>query len=158
MTIMYQQPRPLAKSDAVSQFECRSGEQTDWIRHHALMASTSGTAKVQVITLVSSNEVVAYYAWCMSSIPKDKLLPRWRKGAGKYDQPVVLLARLGTSRHHERRGLGTVLLQEVLRRTADIASEIGCRGLLVHRRAKTLATSTGKPHPHLRNRRPAIFI
>ena len=136
MTVMYQQPRPMAKSDAISQFECRSREQTDWIRNHARLASTSGTAQVQVITPESSDKVVAYYAWCMSSIPKDKLLQRWRKGAGKYDQPVVLLARLATSRQHERRGLGTALLQDVLRRTANIASEIGCRGLLVHAESK----------------------
>ena len=136
MTVMYQQPRPMAKCDETSQFECRSREQTDWIRDHARLASTSGTAQVQVITPESSDEVVAYYAWCMSSIPKDKLLQRWRKGAGKYDQPVVLLARLATSRQHERRGLGTALLQDVLRRTANIASEIGCRGLLVHAESK----------------------
>ena len=136
MDIMYQQPRPMATSDVTSQFECRSREQTDWIRNHARLASTSGTAQVQVITPESSVEVVAYYAWCMSSIPKDKLLQRWRKGAGKYDQPVVLLARLATSRQHERRGLGTALLQDVLRRTANIASEIGCRGLLVHAESK----------------------
>ena len=132
MTITYEQPRPLAKSDAISQFECRSSEQTDWIRHHARSASASGTAKVQVITPVGSTEVVAYYAWCMASIPKDKLLDRWRQGAGRYDQPVALLARLGTSKHHERRGLGSEMLQDVLWRTANIASEIGCRGLLVH--------------------------
>lgn len=112
MTITYEQPRPLAQSDAISQFECRSSEQTDWIRHHARSASASGTAKVQVITPVGSNEVVAYYAWCMAGIPKDKLLDRWRQGAGRYDQPVALLARLGTSKHHERRGLGSEMLRD----------------------------------------------
>ena len=136
MTVMYQQPRPLAKSDATSQFECRSREQTDWFRNHAHLASTAGTAQVQVITPASSDEVVAYYAWCMAGIPQDKLLQRWRKGAGKYDQPVGLLARLATSRQHERRGLGTALLQNALRRTANISLEIGCRGLLVHAESK----------------------
>ena len=132
MTIMYLLPRPLRRDDEVDQFKCRSAEQTEWIRHHARQAIASNTAQVQVITPEGSNEVVAYYAWCMSTIPKDKLLERWRKGAGKYDQPVALLARLGTSIHHERRGLGTEMLQDVLRRTVNIASEIGCRGLLVH--------------------------
>ncbi len=65
ITLVYQQPRPMATSDGTSQFECRSREQTDWIRNHARLASTSGTAQVQVITPESSVEVVAYYAWCI---------------------------------------------------------------------------------------------
>ena len=58
--------------------------------------------------------------------------PRLCKGAGRYPQPVALLARLGVSQHHERRGLGAALLQDVIARTAAVGREIGCRGLLVH--------------------------
>ena len=36
------------------------------------------------------------------------------------------------SQHHERRGLGAALLQDVIARTAAVGREIGCRGLLVH--------------------------
>ena len=57
---------------------------------------------------------------------------RLRKGAGRYPQPVALLARLGVSIDHERRGLGAGLLQDAVLRTAVLADEIGCRGLLVH--------------------------
>jgi hypothetical protein len=57
---------------------------------------------------------------------------RLRKGAGRYPQPVALLARLGVSIDHERRGLGAALLQDVIGRTAALGEEIGCRGLLVH--------------------------
>ena len=57
--------------------------------------------------------------------------PRLRKGAG-HPQPVALLARLGVNQHHERRGLGAALVQDVIARTASVGREIGCRGLLVH--------------------------
>ena len=46
--------------------------------------------------------------------------------------PVALLARLGVSQHHECRGLGAALLQDVIARTAAVGREISCRGLLVH--------------------------
>ena len=132
MTITYEQPRPLGDGDHIKQFECRSAEQTVWIRRYARTAIASDTAQVQVITPAGSNEVVAYYAWCMSNIPKDKVLDRWLRGGGKNDQPVALLARLATSIDHERRGLGTEMLQDILKRTAHIRSHIGCRGLSVH--------------------------
>ncbi|MDM7952994.1 MAG: hypothetical protein QUV07_07240 [Cyanobium sp. CZS 25K] len=45
---------------------------------------------------------------------------------------MALLARLGVDLHHEGRGLGAALLADVISRTAQIGSEVGCRGLLVH--------------------------
>ncbi|MFT4264743.1 MAG: hypothetical protein QM572_15270 [Nocardioides sp.] len=57
---------------------------------------------------------------------------RRRKGAGRYPQPVALLARLGVDAEHEGRGLGAGLLMDVVARVATLSDEIGCRGLLVH--------------------------
>jgi len=57
---------------------------------------------------------------------------RVRKGAGRYPQPVALLARLGVSIEDEGRGLGAGLLADAISRTAQLGTEIGCRGLLVH--------------------------
>ena len=43
-----------------------------------------------------------------------------------------MLARLGVGIHHERRGLGAALLQDVFARLLELSDDIGCRGLLVH--------------------------
>ena len=75
--------------------------------------------------------MVAYYAWCMAAISAETAPSRLRR-AGRYPQPVALLARLGVSQHHERRGLGAALLQDVIARTAAVGREIGCHELLVH--------------------------
>ena len=75
---------------------------------------------------------MAYYAWCMAAIAADTAPSRLRRGAGRYPQPVALLARLGVSQRHERRGLGAALLQDVIARTAAVGREIGCHELLVH--------------------------
>lgn len=135
MTTRYRPPRLLEASDLLDGFECRSAEQTEWLRHHARQAHAAGTAKVLVVTPDGSDLVVAYYAWSMASIAIADAPTRVRKGAGRYPQPVALLARLGVSIEHEGRGLGAGLLADAIGRTAQLGVEVGCRGLLVHAEA-----------------------
>jgi GNAT superfamily N-acetyltransferase len=87
---------------------------------------------VFVVTETDSDRVVAYYAWCMAQLAVGDAPERLRKGAGRYPQPVALLARLGVDREHEGRGLGAGLLTDVIARVSALSTEIGCRGLLVH--------------------------
>lgn len=132
MTQRYRPPRLLETDDVIDDFECRSTEQTEWLRYHARQAHAAGTAKVLVVTPADGDAVVAYYAWSMASISVEDAPARVRKGAGRYPQPVALLARLGVAIGHEGRGLGAGLLADVIGRTAQLGAGIGCRGLLVH--------------------------
>ena len=132
MTPSYLPPTLLSSDHGVDGFECRSREQTLWLRRHPRQSAATGATRVLVVTPTDSTEVVAYYAWCMAAIAVETAPPRLRKGAGRYPQPVALLARLGVSIHHERQGLGAALLQDVIARTAAVGREIGWRGLLVH--------------------------
>ena len=99
---------------------------------HARQSMAMGTTKIFVVTQHERLDVVAYYGWCMAQIQIENAPVRLRKGAGRYPQPVALLARLGVSIDHEGHGLGAGLLLDVLKRTAALGGEIGCRGLLVH--------------------------
>lgn len=132
MTRRYRPPRLLEAGDNLDNFECRSAEQTEWLRHHARQANAAGTTKVLVVTEPDRAEVVAYYAWSMASIAAEDSPTRMRKGAGRYPQPVALLARLGVALDHEGRGLAAGLHADVIGRTAQLGAQIGCRGLLVH--------------------------
>jgi hypothetical protein len=132
VTNRYQPPRLLAPGDDLDGFECRSEAQTQWLRRHAQQAHRSRTTRVFVVTAPRSSQVVGYYAWCMATIALADAPARLRRGAGRYPQPIALLARLGVSIGHESRGLGAGLLRDVIRRTAQAGHEIGCRGLLVH--------------------------
>ena len=85
-----------------------------------------------VVTPADSAQVVAYYAWCMASISLNDAPGRLRVGAGKYPQPVALLARVGVSTSHEGHALGAGLLADVMKRTSTAGRTIGCGGLLVH--------------------------
>jgi GNAT superfamily N-acetyltransferase len=119
VSVGYQSPRLLASADLLDGFECRSEEQTLWLKKHARQAhARGGTSRVFVVTEAGGSDVVAYYAWCMASLTPAEAIP--------------LLARLGVDVHHEGQGLGAALLADVISRTAQIGSEVGCRGLLVH--------------------------
>lgn len=132
MTARYLRPRLLQPDNSLDGFECRSPEQTLWLREHARQAHAAGTARVHVVTEEGSSAVVAYYAWAVASIALADAPARLRKGAGRYPQPVALLARLGVAISHEGRGLGAALLGDVTGRVAELGAHIGCRGLLVH--------------------------
>jgi GNAT superfamily N-acetyltransferase len=102
------------------------------LRRHRRQSVDAGTTRAFVVTEPGSPVVVAYYAWCMAQVSTRAAPERLQKGAGRYPQPVALLARLGVDLHHERRGLGAALLQDVFARVVELSTKIGCRGLLVH--------------------------
>jgi len=52
-------PRLLGAGDVMDDFECRSAEQTEWLRHHPRQAHAAGTARALVVTQADSHAVVA---------------------------------------------------------------------------------------------------
>jgi len=128
----YQPPELLAARHQLAGFRCRSEEQTAWLVELARQAHGTGTTRVFVVTEVDQPQVVAYYAWCMASVAIVDLPERLRRGAGRYPQPIALLARLGVDQRHEGQGLGAALLLDVITRVASLSEAIGCRGMLVH--------------------------
>jgi GNAT superfamily N-acetyltransferase len=130
--VSYRAPRPLSADDIVDGFECRSSEQTSWLTRHAKQSAAAGSTKVFVVTEDDRQHVVAYYAWSMAQLLHADSPERLTKGAGRYPQPVALLARLGVDRRHEGQGLGAALLKDAVTRLLVVRNEIGCRGLLIH--------------------------
>lgn len=128
----YRPPEALGPTHDLEGLVCASAEQSDWLVRHARQSTATGTTRVFVVTPAGSTEVVAYYAWAMAQIDLVHAPARLRMGAGRYPQPIALLARLGVHRDHEGRGLGAGLLRDVIQRVASISEDIGCRGLLVH--------------------------
>jgi hypothetical protein len=132
VTPRYREPEPLEADHVTDTFECRSVEQTDWLRRYARQSSSTGTTRAFVVTQPDDREVVAYYAWCMAQLDSVDAPARLRKGVGRYPQPIALLARLGVDTRDEGRGLGAALLVDVIARLLALDEKIGCRGLLIH--------------------------
>ena len=128
----YRLPALLRDDHVVERFTCRSPTQSRWLRFHARQSAATGTTKVFVVTPHDALDVVAYYAWCMAMLSVEEAPSRLRKGAGRYPQPMTLLARLGVHEQHEGHGLGAGLLADVISRLVALSDEIGCRGLLIH--------------------------
>jgi GNAT superfamily N-acetyltransferase len=128
----YSPPELLAARHQLAGFRCRSEEQSAWLVEMAKQAHGTGTTRVFVVTEIAQPVVVAYYAWCMASVGSTTLPERLRRGAGRYPQPVALLARLGVDERHEGQGLGAALPLDVISRITSLSDAIGCRGLLVH--------------------------
>ncbi|MGQ0826628.1 MAG: N-acetyltransferase [Actinomycetota bacterium] len=132
MTRQYREPAPLGPEHVVDHFTGRSSEQTDRLRRFARQSATTGTTKVFVVTEHADHRVVAYYAWCMAQLAVEDAPTRLRKGAGRYPQPIALLARLAVDTSHEGHGLGAALFADVIARLLSLDEKIGCRGLLIH--------------------------
>lgn len=129
----YSHPERLARHHNIADFECRSDEQTTWLRKYAHQADSMGQTKVFVVTREDSpGTVAAYYAWNMASVALADAPQRLTQGAGRYPQPVALLARLGVDIRHEGQGLGAGMMQDMFGRLVSLSDEIGCRGLLIH--------------------------
>jgi len=128
----YQAPTPLNDRHTFENFRCASHEQTSWLHQYSRHSHASGSTKVFVVTEQDGVIVVAYYAWRMAELTHADAPMRLSKGAGKYPQPVALLARLGVDKQHEGRGIGAGSLSDVIRRILSLSTDIGCRGLLIH--------------------------
>jgi len=132
VTAAYRPPRRIDPNDDVGTFVCRSSEQTTWLRHHARQSASTGTTRVFVVTAQDEVRVVAFYAWCMAQLDVQAAPTRLLKGAGRYPQPVALLARLGVDTQHEGNGLGAGLLVDAITRLLALSGDIGCGGLIIH--------------------------
>ena len=123
-------PEALNTGHCVSPFDCGKPVLNDWLVRHARQAQASGSAKTFVV--VDRDRIVGYFSLTVGQVDTLEAPERIRKGMGQYPIPVVLLARLAVSLHHQGRGIGRGLLQDAIRRTLVMAEHAGIRALLAH--------------------------
>src|SRR5262245_10034222 len=87
---------------------------------------------VYVVRRLDDDQVVGFHALATGSVMPEEAPERVTKGTGQYDVPVIVLTRLGVDLSAQRRGLGTALVIDALRRVAAAADQIGVRALLIH--------------------------
>jgi GNAT superfamily N-acetyltransferase len=123
-------PESLGPLHRLEGFDCGNHALNDWLVRHARQAQGSGSAKTFVVT--ADDQVVAYFSLTVGQIDMLEAPQRIAKGMGQYPLPVVILARLAVSRHHQGHGIGFGLLQDAIRRTLLIAEQAGIRAMLTH--------------------------
>jgi len=113
-------------------FDCGTPALNLYLRNYALQNQKKGIVRNYVTTPAVSKAVVAYYSLAYAAIGQKLLPAKLVKGLGKYDVPVMLLARLAVDHREQGKGLGKALLKDAILRTMQAAEIAGLKLLLVH--------------------------
>src|SRR5439155_4621890 len=110
-----------------------------YLRNYALQNQKRGIVRNYVTSATDSKVVVAYYSLVYASIDRKLLPAKLVKRLGKYDIPVMLLARLAVDHREQGKGLGKALLKDAILRTLQAADIAGLKLLLVHAKDEAAA-------------------
>jgi len=128
-------PEPLEPRHEVSSFDCGAPALNDYLIDRALTDARAGKSQTQVAC--RGDSVVAYYSLAAGSIEASAATRRAATGQGRQPIPVIVLARLAVDLTEQGHGLGEQMLVQALARSADAASLIGVRAVLVHAKDAT---------------------
>ena len=123
-------PHALGQHHPLEGFDCGKPALNEWLVRHAMQAQGAGSSKTFVVT--DGEQLAGYFSLTVGQIDTLEAPERMRKGMGDYPLPVVILARLAVSKHHQKKGVGLGLLQDAIRRTGLIGEQAGVRALLTH--------------------------
>jgi GNAT superfamily N-acetyltransferase len=123
-------PEPLEARHDVSSFGCGAPALDDYLAGRALTDARAGKSQTQVAC--RGDSVVAYYSLAAGSVEPAAATERAVTGKGRQPIPVIVLARLAVDLPEQGRGLGEQMLLQALARSAEAASLIGVRAVLVH--------------------------
>jgi GNAT superfamily N-acetyltransferase len=113
-------------------FDCGVSALNLYLRNYALQNQKKGIVRNYVTTPKDSKAAVAYYSLVYAAIGQKLLPAEMVKGLGKYEIPVMLLARLAVDYREQGKGLGKALLKDAILRTMQAAELAGLKLLRVH--------------------------
>lgn len=120
----------LTRNHELRAFDCGQEELNQFLIRFARQNQSANGSQTYVA--VTNDEVVGFYTLAAGHVEHEAATPRLKKGLARYPVPVMLLARLATSKDWQGRGIGSGLLKDAMRRTAHAADIAGIRALLVH--------------------------
>ena len=123
-------------ADAKSGFSCGKHALDDYFARHAVANDRAGIGRAYVLRRAADDlpelpSVLGFYTLSMAAAESAQLAPALQAKLPKYPMPVALIGRLAIDRRATRRGLGEALLMDALRRVVDVASVLGCVGVVV---------------------------
>ena len=112
-----------------SSFTCGAPEIDGWLQQHALKGQLVSNANVFVCE--TQGRVLGFFALASGGIERITA-PRVLKQNTPGPIPILLLARLGVDESAQKRGIGRLLVQDVVLRVLQISADVGFRALIVH--------------------------
>lgn len=130
---------PLDGAHDRTPFDCGALALNLYLRNYALQNQKKGIVRNYVTTHGDSKVVVAYYSLVYATLDQKRLPAKLVKGLGKYDIPVMLLARLAVDHREQGQGLGKALLKDAILRTMQASEIAGLKLLLVQAKDEAAA-------------------
>lgn len=122
-------PALLVPGHDLSTFASGESMLDDWLRRRARANHESGASRTYV--LCRNERVIGYYSLASGAIAVIDAPGRVRRTMPD-PIPMTVLGRLAVDQSCQGHGLGKLLLRDAIMRTAQAATIIGVRGLLVH--------------------------
>jgi GNAT superfamily N-acetyltransferase len=122
-------PELLNETHSLDSFDSGVASLDDWLRRRARANQASGASRTYVAA--SAGGVFGYYCLAAGAMTATDAPGGIRRNMPD-PIPMAVLGRLAVDRSWQGKGLGRALLQDAVLRTAQAASIMGVRGLLVH--------------------------
>jgi len=123
-------PAPLADGDRLDDFTCTSPALAKWLINRARRNHHDGASKCFVVCDERRN-VIGYYALAAGAVSHE-ISPGSVRRNMPDPIPVVVLGRLAVHTAWVNRGIGRGLLKDAVRRTLQLASQMGILAMLCH--------------------------
>lgn len=120
----------LRRDHAVDAFDCGVEELNRFLVRFALTNQQAGAAQTYVV--LAGETVIGYHSLVVGEVAFDDAPKRLSKGLARHPIPIMLLARMAVGVAWQKRGLGTALLKDAMRRTLQAADIAGIRAFSVH--------------------------
>ena len=111
-------------------FDCGKAELNRFLNQFAYPNQRANL--VQTYVLCSGKTVVAYYSLVVGHADHKDAPRRIVEGTGRFPVPLMILARHAVDKSLQGQGIGSALLKDALRRTAQAADIAGIRAIFVH--------------------------
>jgi GNAT superfamily N-acetyltransferase len=121
---------PLSDLHDLAGFECGKAALDDWLKTFARSNQRQDFTRVMVIH--EEGKVVGYYGLAPSAIDPGAAPRRVRTGRPPDPIPCLLIGQLAVDRHHQGRGIGSMLVADAFWRCIAGAEIIGGRAIVVH--------------------------
>lgn len=126
-------PERLGPQHDLSEFRNGQHDSLDaWLRDRALASEGLSARTYVVCASEAPSRVIGYYA-ISTAMAHRSGLPNAKLRRGMPDEvPLLLIGRLAVDVSHQKRGLGTDLLIDALRRCLSAADTAGARAVITH--------------------------
>jgi GNAT superfamily N-acetyltransferase len=123
---------PLGSDHDRAAFNCGNESLDRYIRTQASQDIRRGIARVFVaVTPGEPNRIAGYFTLSAAWVVASDLPPEMAKRLPRHPIPAALLGRLGVDRAFTRRGLGSVLLADAVKKTMAAAETVGMTVVIV---------------------------